>query len=285
MNLSNVLIVTDLDATMVAAGNRVSPRNYAAIERVRAAGGFVTAATGRIPVNIRNAVPSPETVFNAPAITSNGAYIHDFATGACLQSIAMDPAATRAVAAFVEKLNPRVGMRVSMGDEMLVNASRLVPAIRRDIGEPPRPWIRVLPLAEWPLEGARWNKLVFRGEAEDLLAIRPAVEAAFGDTFEYNTSSPHFLELQAKGCNKGTGLRFLADYLEHRTGAPILTVAIGDEENDLPMLRVADIAACPANAIPAVRAEADLVVSPCEEGSLWGLVEKLEAGGREELGK
>ncbi len=306
-DFSRMLMVTDLDATFFSHPARLSPRNIEAVEYFKAHGGYFTAATGRIPPNIRKAIPTCATLFNAPAITANGAYIYDFATERCVHGTCMDAARAKEAAAFVQDLNPRVGMRVSMGNGILVNADRLVPAILRDIGlipdstgvpgksayvaadgtpvsgladphtlVPPADFAGVIaPVSEWVTEGATWYKMVFRGEPEDLLAIRPLVEAAFGDAFEYNTSSPRFYELQAKGCTKASGLRYVAERLAAAEGGRIRTIAVGDQENDLPMLRAADLSACPSNALQEVRDLVSFNLCHCDEGCIGDLVERL----------
>ena len=254
--------------------------NLQAIERFKAGGGHITAGTGRIPTNIRKGIPNCGELFNAPAITANGAFIYDLTADVCLKSTPMDPEATLAAARLVESLNPNVGMRVSTGKSFLVNRDRLNPAILRDIGGDPDTYAGdVLPLSAWQTEGAQWYKMVFRGEYEDLISIRPAVEAAFGDTFEYSVSSPHFFELQRKGCTKATGLRFVAERLAEELGHPVTTVAVGDQENDLPMLLAADVAACPDNAVEVVKAVCDLRLCHHDEGCIADLIGRLETEG------
>ncbi len=302
-------MVTDLDATFFSHPSRLSPRNIEAIEYFKAHGGYFTAATGRIPHNIRKAIPGCDTLFNAPAIAANGAFIYDLAADRLVRGVPMNAEVAREAALFVQSLTDRVGMRVSTANGILVNASRLVPAILRDIGviptgtsapgqslyttadgqvvsglaDPaavtpsPDAHATLLSAADWDTAAEPWYKMVFRGEPAELLAIRPLVEAKFGDAFEYNTSSPRFYEVQAKGCNKASGLRFLADLLSRRDGHPIRTVAVGDQENDLPMLRIADLSACPANAMDEVKATVDLSLCHCDEGCIGDLVARMAA--------
>lgn len=280
MDYSRYLIVTDLDGTFFGKGARLVERNLAAIEEFKAGGGHITAGTGRIPTNISKGIPNCGELFNAPAITANGAFIYDLTGDVCLKSTSMDPEATLAAARLVESLNPNVGMRVSTGKSFLVNRDRLNPAILRDIGGNPDTYAGdVLPLSAWKTEGAQWYKMVFRGEYEDLISIRPAVEAAFGDTFEYSVSSPHFFELQRKGCTKATGLRFVAERLSDKLGHPVTTVAVGDQENDLPMLLAADVAACPDNAVEAVKEVCNLRLCHHDEGCIADLIGRLETEG------
>ncbi len=273
---SRYLILTDLDGTFFGKGARLVERNLAAIDRFKAGGGHITAGTGRIPTNIRKDIPDCGELFNAPAVTANGAFIYDLAADLCLHSTPMDPEETLAAARLVEALNPRVGMRVSTGRSFLVNRDRLNDAILRDIGGDPDAYEgEVLPLSAWRAEGALWYKLVFRGEYGELCSVRPAVEAAFGDIFEYSMSSPRFFELQKKGCTKATGLHTVAKYMEEKLGHSVVTVAVGDQENDLPMLMAADLAACPDNAVEAVKAVCSLRLCHHDEGCIAHLIERL----------
>ena len=277
IDLSRYLIVTDLDGTFFGRGARLVEENLTAMAAFKAAGGHITAGTGRIPANIRKDIPLCGELFNAPAVTANGAFIYDLTADVCLHSTPMDAEATLEAAKLVEALNPRVGMRVSTGRSFLVNRDRINDAILRDIGDPDAYEGDVLPLSEWKTEGATWYKMVFRGEPEELLSIRPAVEAAFGDTFEYSVSSPRFFELQRKGCTKATGLRYVAKRLAEELGHPVITVAVGDQENDLPMLMAADVAACPENAVEAVKAVCSLHLCHHDEGCIADLIGRLSA--------
>ncbi len=305
----HILMVTDLDATFFSHPSRLSPRNVEAIRYFTANGGRFTAATGRIPPNIYKAIPDCETLFNAPAITANGSYIYDLAAHACIHGVPMDSHRAKEVALFVQNLTDRVGVRISTESGILVNADRIVPSIMRDMGlipdakavpgtsayvnaagepvsgladphklqVPAAARATVLPVADWDPAAEPWYKMVFRGEPADLLSIRSLVDATFGAFFETNTSSPRFYELQAKGCNKATGLAYLAEYLSAEDGHPYITVAVGDEENDLPMLRAADLSGCPANATDAVKAVACYHLCHCDEGCIADMVERMEA--------
>ena len=274
-DFSRFLIVTDLDGTFLGRGARLVPRNLDAIDAFKAGGGHITVGTGRVPTNIRKAIPACGELFNAPAVTANGAFIYDLTADTLLHSTPMDPETVLAAARLVESLNPRVGMRVSTGKHFLVNRDRLNDAILRDIGDPDTYAGDVLPLSEWMTVDTKWYKMVFRGEYEELQSIRPIVEETFGDAFEYSVSSPRFFELQKKGCTKATGLRFVAEHLKRKLGHPVITVAVGDQENDLPMLRAADIAACPENAVDSVKAVCGYHLCQHDEGCIGELVERL----------
>ena len=278
-DFSRYLIITDLDGTFFGKGARQVERNLTAIQRFKAYGGHITAGTGRIPANIRRDIPLCGELFNAPAITANGAFIYDLTADVCLKGTPMEPTAVKAAVELVQSLSEKVGARVSTEKAFLVNENRINDAILRDLGERVSFGGEIRPVEDWQTEGAKWFKIVFRGEYEDLAKIRPTVETTFGDIFEYSVSSPRFFELQKKGTTKATGLRYVADYMADKLGHPVTTVAVGDQENDLPMLSAADIAACPENAVDAVKAVCGMHLCHHDEGCIADLIERLEARG------
>ncbi len=66
----------------------------------------------------------------------------------------------------------------------------------------------------------------------------------------------------------------MADKLGH----PVTTIAVGDQENDLPMLGAADMAACPENATAAVKAACKIHLCHHDEGCIADLIERLGEG-------
>ncbi len=108
------------------------------------------------------------------------------------------------------------------------------------------------------------DKITMFGERDklerlrDLLANLPLnVDAVFSGTTH--------LEVTRAGVNKGSALRELAAYM----GIPLeRVVAIGDEQNDISMLRIAGLAVAMGNASGEVKAVADSVAPTNDEGGL-----------------
>ena len=254
IDCSQILLVTDLDGTFFGRGARLIQRNLDAIADFKAHGGRFTTATGRIRQNIRQIIPWAAELFNAPVITANGAYLYDFATGECCGAHAMDAQKVVELITYVQRMNSHVSVRISTDKGYLVNADRLNDMVRMDLAHyADQSGLEILPMSAWKTDAANWYKMVVRGNYEELCALRPLVEAEFGNAFEYSTSSPTFFEIQAGGCTKATAMRKLADMLSATPGRPLTTVAVGDHGNDLPMLMAADISACPDNALAEVK--------------------------------
>lgn len=99
--------------------------------------------------------------------------------------------------------------------------------------------------------------LIDRDEVQRFLLANPNVNVVCGG---YNN-----LEFTKAGVDKGVGLRHLSNYL----GIPIEhTLAIGDTENDLAILKAAHIGVAMANATPEVKKEADYITLSNEESGV-----------------
>ncbi len=79
------------------------------------------------------------------------------------------------------------------------------------------------------------------------------------------------VDLYAPGVSKAHAVKELAG----RTGADEIVV-FGDNLNDLPMMRVADVAVAMENALPEVKAEADVVIGRNTEDSVPKFVMERE---------
>lgn len=92
------------------------------------------------------------------------------------------------------------------------------------------------------------------------MEARPAVEAALAKAglaqHLYVTSAGGIVDMVANGVNKGAALRALVAIL----GVPMeQTLALGDDENDIPLLQAAGLGVAMGNARDEIKAVADVV--------------------------
>ena len=84
-------------------------------------------------------------------------------------------------------------------------------------------------------------------------------------------SKPEMLEFSHMKSNKGDAVRFMADFYK----VPMAdTIAVGDEENDCPMIETAGVGVAMANASPVVRNVADYVTE--RDNNHSGIAEVIE---------
>lgn len=272
IDFSDYLIVTDLDGTFLArGGGGVPQRNLDAVARFTAGGGLFTTATGRLHMTVRGAIPQAAALFNAPAILANGAYLHDYRTNTHLCEEFLTPEQAVQVLAFIKKYAGDIPCRVSAPYTMRT-ATPYGP-VARDMQFYASDELEIKPYQEWQLDD--WYKIVFRGEPHELAALRAHAEAFFGEEFGIFATGKTLLEIQPVASTKASGVKKLRKLM----GSDARTViACGDFENDIDMLRAADIAVAPANALDSVKAVADYVLCDCDEGLIADVVAGIEAG-------
>ena len=268
------LVAFDLDGTMLQGHAELSARNWQAIEKASEAGVWMVPATGRV----KNFIPPCLTELPSIryAITSNGGAVWDLHEDklVCANWIPTETALA------VQQIFDDYELYV----EYYVNGRGVT---RRDnpdkaktvFGFPEdkfyfitKDYTFVDSLSDYLTEtGAQPEKInmmfIPENVREEILARLQQL-----DGIELTYSNVDNIEINAKGCNKGTGLRMLCDALGLD---PAATMAVGDNGNDLGMLRAAGFAAVVGNGIPAAKAEADAVVAPCLEDGFAEAVERF----------
>ena len=90
-------------------------------------------------------------------------------------------------------------------------------------------------------------------------------------------SSNRYMEVNRKGVNKGVGLQSLCNI----TGIDIAeTIAIGDNYNDLSMIKAAGLGVGVANTVEAMKPKCDYITeADCDEGAVGEVIEKFILNG------
>lgn len=269
MNFSQYMILTDLDGTFLHHGTPV-PRNIEAVRRFCEGGGLFSIATGRTHYTVRTPLPDIEALINLPAVVCNGAYLYDYKTGTVLDECFISASLCDELVAFIEQHAADVPCRLSVPGGIRTPA--LIGGVASDVAVNKFGKVTVQPLAEWQRDD--WYRLVFHAEREELAELRPKLEACFAGRLELMYSVNRYLEVQSAHAHKGAA----AKHLHTHYGAGRTLITCGDFENDISMLRAADISVCPASADEAVRQVADYTLCSCEEGLLADVIERLELG-------
>lgn len=266
----DILIVSDVDDTFLAKGGALPPNNIDSIKYFLSEGGKFTFATGRVHQALLVSIPAAKEIVNAPGIMTNGAYIYDFENNEMLQRKFLNPDDARKVAEFVFDYNDEVGIRYSSISG--TSYCRFPPDYLGDYEKRVYKDSPLLPKEQWHF--ADCYKIVVRGKSEELDDLRSAIELRFGDLFELVKSGEDFLEIQKKGCTKGAAIDGLREYYQQK-GVKVKIYACGDYENDLSMLKKADVAVCPSNACKAVKDICDMVLCHCNEGLIAYLINQI----------
>ncbi len=274
------MIVSDMDGTFLGNGGCVVHENIEAIEYFKSEGGIFTIASGRAFYVVSPMTEVTECL-NAPAVLSNGACFYDFAENKIIDGIYLDEKDVSAALRFVRENHSGVGIIANSGRGMLTDLFvHGIEDYKRTIA---KDMLHPRPLGAWDTDVYEVFKIVIRGEPRELDIIRAELESKIPNTFEFAKSCATFLEFQKRGITKAGRVGKLKELVERDKGRKMTLIACGDYENDIEMLRAADISVCPENAIPEVKEISDLCLCHCDKGLIADVVRKLDSN--EELRK
>ncbi len=256
-----ILICTDLDGTFLHNA-KASEENCRAIKYFQDNGGYFTVATGRSPGFVRefeNYKP------NAPLIVSNGTQICDHITGENLKIFPMPEQTIEIIniLAAEGKLKDVFIHDTDGGGTHLTTADR-----RRwnaTTGMTPGEWFAPVPKP--------WIKaLLEQRSPEENEALQDYINERWPNMFETDRSYTLGLELHAPGSGKGP----CADVIKTMLPNIRLVVGVGDYENDISLLKHADIGYAVENALPNVKTAADRITVDVRKHAIAQIIHELE---------
>ncbi|MBQ1516257.1 MAG: HAD family phosphatase [Lachnospiraceae bacterium] len=277
------LIAFDLDGTLLDTEKGLSERAARALKEAADRGVITVPATGRLQKGLPAAVRAMEHA--RYGILLNGGLVKDMKTGEEIFRCGFDREESLAVWDAISGLDAMTdvymgglafmneSLRERVGDYCLTEAVvDLVYETRNFV-----PDVRELLEAAEPAECAEKFNVYFRASRYREM-IAPTREMLARLPFlAVTTSVPNNLELNRAGADKGTGLRALCEALSID---PSETLAVGDGENDVTMLREAGIGVAMKNACPAALAAADAVTEQDNDHDGFALaVERYVLGG------
>lgn len=262
-----ILLCTDLDETLLSTDKTISSENLKAIEYFKKEGGFFTFVTGRVPEGARPLLKHIKP--NVPICAFNGAGIYDFEKNKMVWGLYLDKKALD-ILDFVADRIPETGYVVCTDERVCFSRRNFRTDRYRQIEHLPEDNTNHRDINE-PIK-----KVVFVAEDDIIKKVRALIEENdFGDEFDFIQSDAHYYEILPSGASKGTGLHKLAQILGV---SPDKTVAVGDNENDISMIKEAKIGIAVANAVPAVKAEADVITVTNNENAIAKIIYDIENG-------
>ncbi len=277
-DFSHILLVADFDRTLTARDSSIPPANLEAIRSFIARGGRFTLGTGRSAPMFRPYRAGVPT--NAPLILYNGAAAYDYDTEKLSGAVWMPTG--RDLLEYLTERFPDLWLEVQGVDaHYLIGESPMREAFYRAQGVA----CKTVTLDQAP---TRYHKLAlfgafqslevgqfYGGSPEEIARFGACCESIMRDwpLLRADRAAPRIVDLQDKRASKGAAARDLA----RRLGRDCL-VCVGDAMNDASMLLEADLAFAPADCSPQVKELGVCrLVRPCDEGSIAGVVEALEA--------
>ena len=244
---SGIVLATDLDGTFLTKDPEGRRHNLEAIQYFKENGGHFTFATGRAHFNVaHDDYFSTAELLNLPAAVGNGSVLYDYATETA-----------------VWKANTPRELLVELYGEMkrLSPSAVLTPKWEEPLGEPDT----------WR-EGD-FYKLDIRDESGSVEELCTALAQQFGTRLTFTKSADGIYDVQAIVYTKAMALRKLCElYFDN---SATLCVA-GDYHNDLAMMREADFAFCPENAVDEIKAISYATLCHHDKGLMADVVATIE---------
>ena len=268
------LIATDLDGTLLDHQGQMVPENVGAIRAAQEMGVTVAVATGRFPENAY--LKMQDSGLACPIMGENGANIMD----AQLRPLAMHVMDTEAAKRTLEVI-------LSFGADSFIFGHRTICTTRPDghhhselsQGE------RIVKLGIGYVHGPEAAREIVLGPVHKfyicdnvpLAPLRRALREIPG--IAVTRSAENNVEVMPRGVDKGSGLKEFAAYL----GVPMQQVmALGDHDNDAPMLRAAGFGVAMGNGSERAKKAARFLTADCREGGFARAVERFVLGGERE---
>ena len=260
------LIATDIDGTLSNGHGKIPERNIRAIERAREKGIVFAVASGRFAENVY--LLMEDCGIRCPVVGTNGARIVD-ENLKTLSEHRMNPNAARQV---VEAL-------IDYGTEYFIFSDRAIcigsqtGVHHSELSQGDR--VRALGFTYYhgPDEARalaeRCVHKFFITNQKPLEPIREALRGISG--IDLTQSAANNIEVMPQGVDKGKGVRDLADLY----GIPMSQVmTLGDESNDIPMLKAAGYGVAMGNGSDEAKAAARFITGSNKDCGFAEAIEK-----------
>ena len=272
---SDILLAVDFDHTLTGLDSRIPERNLEAIRYFIAHGGAFTVNTGRTPATLRHHMDT--LPYNVPLLMYNGSASYwDGKLQDChiIDLPIWDTMATLRqlfpqmhIEFQAEQVNYLVDAKPEMGDlEDKMHWAWAPAQWGQDMG----PFLKFALWGEVRHPGISDMYDAPEAELRIFDQAQATIEKLWGDKVVCFRPAPRIIDVQAKGVSKALA----AKNLQKKLGRKIL-VCVGDGENDVSVLQVADYAFCPADGVVADRFSN---VCPCGEGAVADVIYKKIPG-------
>ncbi|NLW10618.1 MAG: HAD family hydrolase [Clostridiaceae bacterium] len=265
MDLRDILLVSDMDGTLLNPDHKIFDENVSAVSRFVADGGCFTLATGREWHALDEYAPL--LPLHLPLILVNGAQIYDPVSDQVIMKQVLSGIAAELILDMAQQF-PHLGMiAVSDGGALIMREPE-----NRD----------TMPFFYQPYPVANTRelpddvyKVLFVGALDDLSAPRELIDRHHQDSLSATCSYPTLLDIMSAGVSKGNALKMLPQLMDPICIQNKKIVVVGDQENDIEMFKVSDYAFAMGQASDHVKAAANEVLPPSGEPFMEVLLRRV----------
>jgi Cof subfamily protein (haloacid dehalogenase superfamily) len=270
------LLALDVDGTLLDPAGQLRPAVRDAVITVQQRGLHVVLCTGR---RFRTALPLAQALqLTGPQVVHNGALVKDVVSGQTLQQYYMAADMYRQAQSLLRQLSTPMAYIDAFHDniDIITEPMERAHPFQREYLQDNLTHCRIVDaITTPPAQGVVLMSIMADGVS--LQALRPVVEQALHSQARvhllHNKNYQGFiLEIVPGGASKWQGLQYIAT--QHGI-APEEIIAVGDDHNDLDMLRFAGLGIAMGNATAEVQAAADVVTGSNAEDGLVQAIERF----------
>ena len=276
---TGILLVSDFDGTLFAQIKENYKKNLDEIERFKNNGGLFAFATGRDYFSLFGLEPNAASIANAPSIITNGARLYDINKNEYIFNYTLDMDLFSEFLDIIYKKYPDIGIRFSCEKGIVVNVLNEILIVDFKNTIMTNITLREMPYKELLASGEDVYKCVMVHDPEiidDVREIGENFDKNINHQFLFTKSYPRGLEVVNSQASKGAMALKLKEYLSQRDNINYKLFAIGDYDNDLDMIKLADIGAVPANALDHVKRAANVCTVSCDDGAVADFIGIIE---------
>ncbi len=262
------LYVTDLDGTLLQNDATVSDYTRDTFNRLISRGMMLSVASARGTIGVQ-LINLDSIHFRVPLVLLGGVLLYDLSRHRIIQSCEMSNDTVDAVLRVFRAHGRQPMLYRRRGNEVHIYYTDLMPQeesfvrrVSRDGRSFERfyhrvPHLKSSPAIFFSCQGTYARQSAIKEELDRVAGIRSTL---YRDTYMEDN---WFLEIYRDDAGKDRGV----ERLRQRLHADRI-VAFGDNENDIPMFSIADLACCVANASDAAKAAADIEIGANTENGV-----------------
>lgn len=260
-----ILFVSDLDDTLLNDDKKISDENRKAIEYFESEGGKFSFITGRIPLGAKPILD--QLTPNIPFGCINGGGIYDASAKEYVWKLTLDENYKELVK-YVRNEFPTVGIEVCTFDGSYFCYKNELTEVHRIIEQFPDRRCHCDDITE-PVA-----KVLMIDEEELIPSLMEGLsKQSISSRFDFVRSTSQYYEIVPKGASKGNAMLKLAEILGLDASK---TISIGDNDNDVSMLKAAKLGFAVSNASHNAKTCADYITVSNNEHAIAKVIEDLD---------
>lgn len=264
----NLLLCTDLDGTLLNDEKQISRENLDAIEYFKSEGGSFTFITGRPPLISFDTYNKVKP--NVPFGCFNGGGFYDGEKDELIWSVLL-PKNAEELLKFVDKKFPEIGIQINTQAKIYYQKESTATEWFRKVTNTPYFYGDFKTIDE-PIVKILFASLDVK-LMDELASELPKQPNA--SQFDFIRSELNLFEILPKNVSKGNVLIRLADYLNIDMKN---TIAVGDYNNDVSMIKAAGVGIAVGNAIAEAKAAADIITVTNNEHAIAKIIDDIDKG-------